>query len=267
VSEDDQTSIQRLQAVMTALLERQLVGSLEKVDGALGRWRKGELGVFEAHAELLKHAAHAERMADRMARIGLDNAGALLRDAFDAGLIDRDEFEGFVGKPPEDVRPSPSLAESARGMGLPAKREFVEDLLTRGPVVLHVDARRREAQVPDRFREDAKLVLRFGYGLTPAIIDLSIDNDGIGGTLTFGGIPHRCVLPWDTVYAVVGESCQKGMVWPDDVPDCVVDSLLQPVQEQPGGAADPADPAVVAPAAEEASKEASKRGSHLKLVK
>lgn len=210
---------------MTALMERQLVESLNMVERAIKRWREGKGGVFEAHSELLKHAAKAERQAERMARIGLDNAGSLLRDAFDIGIIDREDFLSFVGREPEDVTPSPPLSEPAIGPGLPDKRELIEELLADGPILIHIDARNALAQVPVQFRKDPKLVLRFGYGLTPSIIDLSIDSDAICGTLTFGGVPFRCVLPWASVYSVVSEADQKGMVWPADVPSCVVDAI------------------------------------------
>ncbi len=283
MSDEGQTAIERLQEIMTALMERLLLESLESVDGALGEWKSGEAGVFETHAELLRHAAKAERLAERMARIGLDNAGALLRDAFDAGLVEHDEFVTFVGKEPAEVNPSPPLSEEQVIGGLPDKRVLIEELLGQGPVLLHIDARHPLSQVPDRFRQDPKLVLRFGYDLTPAIIDLSIDSEGMYGTLTFGGIPTRCVLPWGCIYSVVSEADQKGMVWPEDVPDCVVDALQeqhsseQEKKPKPG----PTLGTVRTPAPEDAegrpptspptspppSSPSPGRGSHLKLVK
>lgn len=260
MSDVDDKAVERLQAIMTSLLERQLTESLSCVDEALGRWRRSEVGAFEAHAELLKHAARAERLADRMARIGLDDAGSLLRDAYDLGLIDREEFKSFVGRDPDDVQPTPPMSDEPKA-GLPEKRELLEELLGAGPVLVHVDARNTDARVPAGLRDDPKLVLRFGYGLTPAIIDLSLDDRALSGTLTFSGVPHRCVLPWNTVYAVVSEIDHKGMVWPDDVPDCVVDSL---------SADNAARPADATGAGDEASAEPEtprKRGGHLKLVK
>lgn len=227
MSDEGQTAIERLQEIMTALMERLLLESLESVDGAMTEWKSGAAGVFETHAELLRHAAKAERLAERMARIGLDNAGALLRDAYDAGLVEHDEFVNFVGKEPTEVPASPPLSEEQVISGLPDKRSLIEELLAQGPVLLHIDARHPLAQVPERFRKDPKLVLRFGYDLTPAIIDLSIDLEGMYGTLTFGGVPTRCVLPWGCIYSVVSESDQKGMVWPEDVPEAVVDALQE----------------------------------------
>ena len=245
---------------MTSLMEKQLQESLQSVDAAMGLWRTSSAGVFETHAEILRHAAKAERLAERMARIGLDNAGALLRDAYDAGLVDKEEFVTFVGRTPDDVPPSPPLGDVDKIVGLPDKRELIEELLGQGPILVHIDARHALAQVPERFQKDPKLVLRFGYDLTPAIIDLSVDDHGMYGTLTFGGIPTRCVLPWGSVYSVVSESDQKGMVWPEDVPDCVVDALQEQVVEKRSEARADAD--------EGGSKPPTPpRGGHLTLVK
>jgi stringent starvation protein B len=35
--------------------------------------------------------------------------------------------------------------------------------------------------------------------------------------LTFRGVPHRCIVPWTSVFAVVGED-GRGLVWGEDVP-------------------------------------------------
>ena len=274
MSDERQTTIERLQEIMTGLMEQQLLESLQRVDSAMTQWREGKLNVFETHAELLRHAAQAERLAERMARIGLDNAGGLLRDAFDAGLIDEEEFVSIVGKQPSDVLPSPPASALGKRMGLPGKRELIEELLGKGPILIHIDARHALAQVPERFRNDPKLVLRFGYELSPAIIDLSVDDDGIYGTLTFGGIPCRCVLPWGCVYSVVSETDQKGMVWPEDVPDCVVDALQEPSEERSAGKSAGETnglASVELDAGTESEDSGSEppppRGGHLKLVK
>jgi stringent starvation protein B len=251
---DREDRLTRLQDVFTALLKHQLATSLGQVEAALGRWRASELGPFEAHAEVLKHAARSERMATRIAQADPDHVGALLRDAFDAGVIERDEFVALCGSDPEQVAPSPGLDEEDEGPALPDKHEFTASLMAEGPVLVHIDARHEEASVPDRFCDDAKLVLRFGYGLSPAIADLRLDDDGLSGTLTFGGVPHHCVLPWASIYAVVSEVDQRGMVWPDDVPGVVLEQMAQrsPAPEPPASAPSAAPPRRGAP--------------HLKLV-
>jgi stringent starvation protein B len=247
---DEQARTQRVQAVLTSLLERRLGESLRELCRALEPWQRGDLSVLEAHAEVLRHAARAENLAQRMARIGPDAVASHLRDAFDAELLGREEFIELTGLEPEKVEPPPALADTVSAE-LPSKRRVVEELLGSGPVLVHVDACRPEVDVPERFRSDPRLVLRFGYDLTPAIIDLAIDDDAIVGTLSFGGVPHRCVLPWSSVYAVVSEIDQKGMVWPDDVPAAVAEQLTGGENESES----------------ESEMKPSRRGGHLKLVK
>jgi hypothetical protein len=53
-------------------------------------------------------------------------------------------------------------------------------------------------------------------------------------TLSFNRAPFWCRLPWNAVYALVGED-GRGMVWPDDVPP-EVEQQMQKQQGQPGAA-------------------------------
>ena len=41
----------------------------------------------------------------------------------------------------------------------------------------------------------------------------------------FKGTPFECFLPWNAVFAVVGED-DKGMVWDEDLPDDVFSQIL-----------------------------------------
>lgn len=226
MSDNDRDKLARLQGVLTELLQHQLSQSLEKVDESLQRWRRGELGPFDVHAEVVKHATRAERMAGRIARANHEVMGSVLRDAFDAKLIGRDQFVDLVGAEPETVEPSGGLEDEESWA--PDKRKLVEELLAEGPVLVRVDARADDVQVPEQFRNDPRLVLRFGYSLSPAIADLEVDEEGISGTLTFGGRPFHCMLPWSSLYAVVAEPEQRGMVWPEDVPEEVLEELVPP---------------------------------------
>ncbi len=253
----DDAKQQRLQVVLTELLKHQLSQSLAQVEASLLRWRTGDLGPFEAHAELLRHAARAEQLAARIAQSSPEDAGSVMRDAFDAELIDRDEFISLIGEQPEDVDPSPPIEQMYPQA--PDKRAFVEELLTDGAVLVHVDARAEDTSVPPGFEDDPRLVLRFGYGLSPAIHDLTVDAEGLLGTLTFSGAPHRCVLPWHAVYAAVSEVSQQAMVWPDDVPPEVMDQMA-------GIGAGEAGEPVESPPPPKPSQPKKRRASHLKLV-
>jgi stringent starvation protein B len=256
----------RLQAVLAALVARRIEESLARVEVSISAWRAGETDVLGAHAEALRHAARASALSGRVARAGIDGPDALLRDAFDAGLITEDEFHEMTGKAPSEVDPPPALEDESveeTRAAMPAKRSVVDKLLQDGAVLLHLDARREEVDVPSPHEGDPKLVLRIGYGLTPVIPDLVVDEDGVRATLTFRGMPHLCVVPWAAVYAVVSED-GRGLVWPEDVPpevarDFAHDTRPSPPSESPRGDGDgdgDGEPEPPKP----------RRGSHLKLV-
>ncbi len=242
---------ERLSAILNELLQHQLGHSLASVETSLQSWRSGDIGVFQAHAEVLKHTRRAERLAGRIAQVNQEPDAAILRHALDAGIIGRNEFIELVGSAPDDVEPA-SFADDP--LGLPLKPSFVNELLQQGPVLVHVDARVPGVSVPFYLKTDPKLVLRFGHGLKPAIHDLTVDDNGISGTLTFKGVPHLCQLPWPAVYAAVSEADDRGMVWPNDVPEEVLEHVA------------PAQAKATAKAVEEPAKPPRRRASHLKLV-
>ena len=203
---------------------------------------------------MLRHAARCERTVERVTAAAGDRPEGILRDAVDAGLMPAEEFVQLVGKQPEEIASIQAL-EDDDDASAPDKRKTLESLLSRGPVLVHVDARREEVAVPPRFRADPSLVLRFGYSLSPAIRDLAVDDQAISGTLTFAGQPFHVVLPWTAVYAAMVEGEQRGTVWPEDVPEDVLTGVSEPPQQ--GAAPAPA-------AAKEEPR--AKRNSHLKLV-
>ena len=68
------------------------------------------------------------------------------------------------------------------------------------------------------FKKQAQLVLgRSGLGMAVRIPDLRVDDQGMSCTLSFSREPFFCVVPWASVFALVGNNGQ-GMVWPDDMP-------------------------------------------------
>jgi stringent starvation protein B len=252
--ERDPKTLARLQTVVTALIEHRVSTSLADVERALAKWRSGAHSALAAHGAVLRHAARCERTVERVTAAAGDRPEGILRDAVDAGLMTTEEFVELVGRPPADVASIDSLRDEDDASA-PDKRRTLETLLGRGPVLVHVDARRAEVSVPTRFRADASLVLRFGYNLQPAIADLEISDAGITGTLTFGGNPHLCVLPWTAVYAAMVEGEQRGTVWPEDVPEDVLT----------GSGDAPATTTTAGPVVPNVAAKDDKR-AHLKLV-
>jgi len=256
--ERDPKTLARLQAVVTALIEHRVSTSLVDVERALARWRSGAHSALAAHGAVLRHAARCERTVERVTAAAGDRPEGILRDAVDAGLLSAEDFVQLVGKQPHEV-PSIDSLRDEDDASAPDKRRTLDTLLARGPVLVHVDARRAEVAVPARFRADASLVLRFGYNLTPAIADMEVNDEIIAGTLTFGGQPFRCVLPWTAVYAAMVEGEQRGTVWPEDVPE----DVLTGSGDAPGGEA-PATQSTQQPTVVPMVKD--EKRAHLKLV-
>jgi stringent starvation protein B len=100
---------------------------------------------------------------------------------------------------------------------LPPKKDVALALLEQATVLVHLDPRGEQVQVPAWFKRQPQLVLQIGLNMPKPIPDLNVDDDGISCTLSFSNAPHYCHLPWASVYALIGAS-GRGMVWPDDVP-------------------------------------------------
>jgi stringent starvation protein B len=100
---------------------------------------------------------------------------------------------------------------------LPPKKDVALALLEQATVLVHLDPRGEQVQVPAWFKRQPQLVLQIGLNMPKPIPDLNVDDQGISCTLSFSNSPHYCHLPWSSVYALIGAS-GRGMVWPDDVP-------------------------------------------------
>jgi stringent starvation protein B len=102
-------------------------------------------------------------------------------------------------------------------MSLPAKKDVARALLLRGSVFVHLDPRKEGVSVPTRLRLQSQVVLQVGLDMPVPIPDLSINDSGVYGTLSFKGVPFTCSIPWSAVFALVGDDA-KGMVWSTEMP-------------------------------------------------
>ena len=102
----------------------------------------------------------------------------------------------------------------------PAKKDTLMQFLARGIAMVHVDARKPGAQVPEQYQGEAHLRLNLSYRY--AIPDLIVGDDEVQATLSFGGTPFRCVLPWDCIFGITSNSTGDGQVWPEDLTDLLV---------------------------------------------
>jgi len=81
------------------------------------------------------------------------------------------------------------------------------------PVLLQLDARLRDAQVPPHLKDDLRLVLRVGWNLQPPITDLRFDQDVISATLSFNGSPYWCEIRWPAIYMIQGTLEGRLLQW------------------------------------------------------
>ncbi|MBX3219232.1 MAG: hypothetical protein KF795_01860 [Labilithrix sp.] len=124
---------------------------------------------------------------------------------------------------------------------LPPKKEVALALLERSNVDVYLDPRAKGVVVPPQFRKEPRLILKIGLNMPVPIPDLRLDDESMSCTLSFNRAKFFCVVPWLSVFAMVGDD-GRGMVWPDDVPQ-----ELAVRAEGPRPAAPPGPTAVPAP--------------------
>ncbi len=122
---------------------------------------------------------------------------------------------------------------------LPPKKDVALALLERSSVFVHLDPRKDGVVVPPSFKKQPRLVLQVGLNMAVPIRDLDFDDRGMSCTLSFNRTPFFCVVPWFSVFALVGED-GRGMVWPEDVP---LELAQPPEKKEPALRAVPPPPA------------------------
>ena len=103
------------------------------------------------------------------------------------------------------------------------KREKMTTFLDEGMVLIQLDSRLDEVEVPDYLKGDPKLRLnisgRFG-------LPLDLDEWGVHATLTFRGSPFACKIPWHAIYIIISHTSGEPQLFPDDIPaEFVADAL------------------------------------------
>jgi hypothetical protein len=133
---------------------------------------------------------------------------------------------------------------------LPNKKDVARALLLKGTVFVHLDPRSDAVAVPPWLKRQPQLVLQVGLDMPVPIPDLRVDDAGVFGTLSFSRTAFTCVVPWDAVFAVVGDD-GRGMVWPASMPPEIAAEVEREARRTRGNGAE-------AGAIEEVSGRASK---------
>ena len=152
---------------------------------------------------------------------------------------------------------------------IPNKKQVLLAFLERGVAMVHLDARRPGVKVPLQHREEAHLRLNLCYRYR--IPDFEIDDAGVQATLSFGGQPFLCVLPWQSIFGITSQANGDGQVWPEDLPIEVSDAPRAPEPRRPALAAvesdEPAPAREEAPGQSESGSGEAPRRPHLRLVR
>ena len=120
----------------------------------------------------------------------------------------------------------------------PSKKQTLLQFLARGVTMVHLDARRPGVQVPPQFTGEAHLRLNLSYRYQ--IPNFEVGEQHVDATLSFGGSPFHCVLPWESIFGITSHATGDGQVWPEDLPTEVMHTLATRQEHERHGAETPA---------------------------
>ena len=95
------------------------------------------------------------------------------------------------------------------------KYDFLVQLLSEGDAMVCLDARHSEVDVPNTHKDNPALSLVFNLNFRRPF---DVQETGIFATLAFGGRPHKCVIPFEAVWAIHEPESKKGQVWEGSFP-------------------------------------------------
>ena len=95
------------------------------------------------------------------------------------------------------------------------KYDFLIHLLSEGDAMVFLDARFPTVDVPDTHKDNSALSLVFNLKFRRPF---DVQEEGIYATLAFGGRPHKCVIPFEAVWAIHDPESKKGQVWEGSFP-------------------------------------------------
>jgi heme-degrading monooxygenase HmoA len=101
-------------------------------------------------------------------------------------------------EPTNVIRVSFGKTEESSDPDAAKKLEAFSRLIDEGMVMVTLDARMPNVVVPAQHKDDLQLGLNFSHRF--AVTDFEYDLKGVRASLSFGGVPHRCDLPWESVY-------------------------------------------------------------------
>ena len=95
------------------------------------------------------------------------------------------------------------------------KYDILIQLLSEGDAMVCLDARHSEVDVPNTHKDNPALSLVFNLNFRRPF---DVQETGIFATIAFGGRPHKCVIPFEAVWAIHEPESKKGQVWEESFP-------------------------------------------------
>ena len=95
------------------------------------------------------------------------------------------------------------------------KYDILVQLLSEGDAMVCLDARHSEVDVPNTHKDNPALSLVFNLNFRRPF---DVEETGIFATLAFGGRPHKCVIPFEAVWAIHEPESKKGQGWEASFP-------------------------------------------------
>jgi len=112
------------------------------------------------------------------------------------------------------------------------KQEFLNHLLSQGDAMVCLDARQPDVDVPKQHKHNPMLNLVMNLNFRRP---LEIDEHGIHATLSFGGRPHKCMIPFTAVWAIYEPETNDGQVWEESIPEDIdlMEEMAKAKKNQP----------------------------------
>lgn len=112
------------------------------------------------------------------------------------------------------------------------KKLVFEEMLEAGMVMLHLDARRPGVEAPPHLQGEHHLRLNFSYRFHLEHFD--IGDDAVEASLSFGGVPHLCIVPWTAVFAMTSHASGEWRIWGEDLPEEVLERAAALTEAETG---------------------------------
>jgi stringent starvation protein B len=145
-------------------------------------------------------------------------------ESYEAIMDALDSRKKCAHPPPEDTH-----SQNDRKMRQ-AKKEFFAKALQGGIASLYLDPRVVGVIVPEQFRGSSALVLNYSYRYH--IADFDFNDERVIASLSFGGFPFQCVVPWDAVTGIGNHTENAFYSFTDSPPQVDDKAPLQVISRQ-----------------------------------